>query len=56
MIVDIDLATTHSLISVWKYGEIVLILNALDEVLTPSAVSFGDDDHVVVGRAPRTLG
>ena len=55
MIVGIDLGTTNSLISVWRDGEIVLIPNALDEVLTPSAVSINDDDHVLVGRAARDV-
>lgn len=55
MIVGIDLGTTNSLISVWQDGEIVLIPNALDEVLTPSAVSINDDGHVLVGRAARDI-
>ncbi len=56
MIVGIDLVTPNSLISVWRDGEIVLIPNALvDDVLTPSAVSINDDDHVLVGRAARDV-
>ena len=53
MIVGIDLGTTHSLISVWQNGQVVLIPNALGEMLTPSAVSVDAADHVLVGRAAR---
>ena len=53
MMIGIDLGTTHSLVSVWQDGHAVLIPNALGETLTPSAVSMGDGDSVLVGRAAR---
>lgn len=55
MILGIDLGTTNSLVSIWRDGEAILIPNALDEVLTPSAVSVDDESHVLVGRAARDL-
>lgn len=53
LLIGIDLGTTHSLVSVWQDGQAVLIPNALGEDLTPSAVSVGEDDGVLVGRAAR---
>ena len=53
MIVGIDLGTTHSLIGVYGADGPRLIRNALGEVLTPSVVSVGDDDGIIVGRAAR---
>ena len=49
-IIGIDLGTTNSLAAVWKDGESCLIPNPFGEYLTPSAVSFGDDGIVYVGR------
>lgn len=53
MIVGIDLGTTHSLIGVYGPDGPRLIPNALGSVLTPSVVSVGDDEGVIVGRAAR---
>ncbi|WP_046656953.1 molecular chaperone HscC [Lysobacter capsici] len=53
MIVGIDLGTTHSLIGVYGPDGPRLIPNALGSLLTPSAVSVGDDEEVIVGRAAR---
>jgi molecular chaperone HscC len=53
VIVGIDLGTTNSLIGFWHNGQAELIPNALGELLTPSAVSVGDDGHVLVGSAAR---
>jgi molecular chaperone HscC len=53
MIVGIDLGTTHSLIGVYGADGPRLIRNALGESLTPSVVSVGDDERVIVGRAAR---
>lgn len=53
MIVGIDLGTTHSLIGVYGADGPRLIANALGETLTPSVVSVGDDDQIIVGRAAR---
>ncbi len=53
MIVGIDLGTTHSLVG--RYGESgpELFRNALGEYLTPSVVSVGDDEQIIVGQAAR---
>ncbi|KRB07119.1 molecular chaperone HscC [Lysobacter sp. Root690] len=53
MIVGIDLGTTHSLIGVYGPDGPRLIPNALGALLTPSVVSVGDDEKVIVGRAAR---
>jgi len=58
MIVGIDLGTTNSAVAAWRGdgtdgGGAVLIPNALGDLLTPSAVSLGDDGAVLVGMAAR---
>ncbi|MFQ6311971.1 molecular chaperone HscC [Lysobacter capsici] len=53
MIVGIDLGTTHSLIGVYGPDGPRLIPNALGSLLTPSVVSVGEDEEVIVGRAAR---
>lgn len=53
MIIGIDLGTTNSLVAVWKEGKAQLIPNALGHYLTPSCISIGDDDQVLVGLAAR---
>jgi molecular chaperone HscC len=53
MLVGIDLGTTNSAVAVWEDGEARLIPNALGELLTPSAVSLGDDGAILIGRAAR---
>lgn len=53
MIVGIDLGTTHSLIGVYGPDSPRLIPNALGSLLTPSVVSVGEDEEVIVGRAAR---
>ncbi|QWF15133.1 molecular chaperone HscC [Lysobacter capsici] len=53
MIVGIDLGTTHSLIGVYGPDGPRLIPNALGSLLTPSVVSVGDNEEVIVGRAAR---
>jgi molecular chaperone HscC len=53
MIVGIDLGTTNSAAAIWRDGAPVMVPNALGEMLTPSAVSIGDDGAVLVGRAAR---
>jgi len=53
MIVGIDLGTTNSLVGIWRDGQAILIPNALDQVLTPSVVSVGDDGAILVGQAAR---
>ncbi len=53
MLVGIDLGTTNSLISVFRNGKTELIPNSLGHMLTPSAVSVGDDGAFLVGLAAR---
>ena len=53
MIVGIDLGTTNSAVAVWRDGRSELIPNRLGHVLTPSAVSVGEDGAVIVGLAAR---
>lgn len=53
MIVGIDLGTTNSACALWQDDQPVMVPNALGEFLTPSAVSIGEDDSVLVGRAAR---
>ncbi len=53
MIVGIDLGTTNSACAIWRDDTPVMVPNALGEFLTPSAISLGDDDAVLVGRAAR---
>ena len=53
MLVGIDLGTTNSAVAVWRDGRPELIPNAVGELLTPSAVSVGDDGALLVGIAAR---
>lgn len=53
MIVGIDLGTTNSACALWQGDRPVMVPNALGELLTPSAVSIGDDGAVLIGRAGR---
>lgn len=54
-IIGIDLGTTHSLCSVFKDGQPVLIPNPHGSVLTPSVVAILDDGRLVVGDAAKEL-
>ena len=54
-IIGIDLGTTNSLVSVWKGGRVQLIPNVFGEYLTPSVVSFGEDDEVFVGKIAKEM-
>jgi molecular chaperone HscC len=53
-IVGIDLGTTNSAIAVWREGQAQLIPNAHGEDLTPSIVSIGEDNTLLVGQAAAT--
>lgn len=53
MIVGIDLGTTNSAIAVWRGDRAELIPNSLGSVLTPSAVSVGGQEEVLVGMPAR---
>lgn len=53
MIVGIDLGTTNSAVAIWRDGKAELAPNALGDLLTPSAVSVGDDGAILVGMAAR---
>ena len=53
MIVGIDLGTTNSAIGIWRDGRAELIPNSLGHVLTPSAVSLGQQGEIIVGLPAR---
>jgi molecular chaperone HscC len=53
LIVGIDLGTTNSAVGIWRDGKAILIPNSLGDLLTPSAVSLGDDGSLLVGLAAR---
>lgn len=48
-IIGIDLGTTNCLVSTYKNGKLELIPNVFNEYLTPSVVSF-DNDEVIIGK------
>ena len=52
-VIGIDLGTTFSLGAVLQDGKPMVLPNAIGELLTPSAVSIGDDDTILVGAAAR---
>lgn len=52
-IIGIDLGTTNSLAAVWEEGKSRLIRNSFGEYLTPSAVSFGEEGIVYVGKTAK---
>ncbi|MBS0261312.1 MAG: Hsp70 family protein [Planctomycetes bacterium] len=54
-IVGIDLGTTFSAVGYLDQQGPRLIPNALGDVLTPSAVGFDTDGHLLVGRAAKEL-
>jgi len=53
VIVGIDLGTTNSAIALWRGDRAELIPNSLGAVLTPSAVSLGEDGQLLVGLPAR---
>ena len=53
MIVGIDLGTTNSLIGCFQGNAPRLFPNALGDLLTPSAISVGDDGGILVGQSAR---
>ncbi len=53
MIIGIDLGTTNSCAAFWRDGNAHLIPNRLGHVLTPSAVSIDDNEHLIVGLGAR---
>ena len=52
-IIGIDLGTTNSLAAIFRDGAAHLIPNALNQVLTPSAVSIDEGGATLVGQAAR---
>lgn len=52
--IGIALGTTNSAIAVWREGQAQLIPNAHGEDLTPSIVSIGEDNTLLVGQAAAT--
>lgn len=54
-LVGIDLGTTNSLISCWSEDGALLIPNAFGEYLTPSVVSFNENNEVYVGKVAKEM-
>lgn len=52
-VIGIDLGTTNSLASVWRNGKIELIPNSFGEYMTPSVVSFGENEEIYVGKVAK---
>lgn len=52
-VIGIDLGTTFSLAATLQDGKPRVLPNAIGELLTPSAVSIGEDDMVLVGAPAR---
>lgn len=52
-LIGIDLGTTNSLVAVFTDEGPRLIPNCLGEMLTPSAVGYGDDGTLLTGRAAK---
>ncbi|MBB4009337.1 molecular chaperone HscC [Allorhizobium taibaishanense] len=51
VVIGIDLGTSNSLVATWRDDGPQPIENALNDILTPSAVSIGDDGEILIGRA-----
>lgn len=51
--IGIDLGTTHSLVSVLRDGQPVVLENEMGETLVPSVVAVAEDGTVLTGRAAR---
>ncbi len=54
-IIAIDLGTTNSLVGVFKEGQVLLIPNTHQRLLTPSAIALDDQDQVLIGQAALEL-
>ncbi len=52
-LVGIDLGTTNSLISVWKDGNVKIINNSMENLMTPSVVGIDDDGSILVGEVAK---
>ncbi|MEQ9507025.1 MAG: molecular chaperone HscC [Hyphomonas sp.] len=52
-LIGIDLGTTNSLVAVFTDDGPQLIPNGVGDLLTPSAVGYGDDGALLVGRAAK---
>ena len=53
-IIGIDLGTTNSLVAYMKDGQPVIVPDLQGEALTPSIVTFADDDRRWLGRLAKT--
>lgn len=50
-IIGIDLGTTNSLVSVWKDGEVLIIPDAMGNIMQPSIVAADKDGKMLVSWA-----
>jgi molecular chaperone HscC len=53
MILGVDLGTTNCACAIWRDGVAQLIPNSLGHTLTPSAVSVGEGDELIIGLPAR---
>jgi molecular chaperone HscC len=54
-IVGIDLGTTNSSVAVFRDGKVVVLPNALGELLTPSVVAIDPNGGLLVGRTAKEI-
>ena len=54
LVIGIDLGTTNSLVAYMKDGQPVIVPSLQGEALTPSVVTFADDDRRWVGQLAKT--
>lgn len=52
-VIGIDLGTTNSLAVYWKEDHAELIPNVFGEYLTPSVVSLGENEEIIVGKTAK---
>lgn len=55
VLVAIDLGTTNSLIGIFENGQTKLIENAYGTLTTPSAITLGKDQQILIGQAALEL-
>lgn len=55
ILVAIDLGTTNSLIGIFENGQTKLIENAYGTLTTPSAITLGKDQQILIGQAALEL-